>query len=27
MKSEARTKGWMRPPSTTVFWNVEIAKR
>ena len=23
----ARTKGWIRPPSTIAFWNVEIAKR
>lgn len=22
-----RTKGWIRPPSTTAFWNVEIAPR
>ena len=21
------TKGWLRPPSSTVFWNVEVAKR
>ena len=23
----ARTKGWIRPPSTIAFWNVEVAKR
>lgn len=23
----ARTTGWIRPPSTIAFWNVEIAKR
>jgi peptide/nickel transport system substrate-binding protein len=22
-----RTKGWIRPPSTIAFWNVEVAKR
>ncbi len=23
----ARTKGWLRPPSTTAFWNVEVSTR